>query len=197
MSSRTSFHFHPIVGLTLLAVLLGACVSEPPKPVTIEATEEISATVEAVNIDTRMVTLLAPDGQKFTMQAGPEVRNLPQVKVGDRVITRYYTAMAAELRRRGDGSGETEAPVIDTAFGRAAEGARPSGAAGRQVRQTVRITTVDKKNHVVGFYGSDGLARLLPVRTPQAQEFISKLKAGDEVEVTYTEAVAMSVEPSR
>lgn len=194
MSFCTSFR---PMSLTLLAVLLGACVSEPPKPVNIEATEEISATVEAVNIDTRMVALLAPNGQKFTMQAGPEVRNLSQVKVGDRVITRYYTAIAAELRRRGDGSGETEAPVVDTALGRAPEGARPAGAAGRQVRQTVRITTVDKKNHIVGFYGSDGLVRSLPVRTPEGQEFISKLKAGDEVEVTYTEALAVSVEPSK
>jgi hypothetical protein len=183
------------MGLTLLALLLSACVAEPPKPVTIEATEEISATVEAVDVDTRMVSLRAPNGQKFTMEAGPQVRNLPQVKVGDRVITRYYTAIAAELRRRGDGSGETDAPVVDTAIGRAPEGARPAGAAGRQVRQTVRITTVDKKNHVVGFYGSDGLVRSLPVRTPEAQEFISKLRAGDEVEVTYTEALAVSVEP--
>lgn len=197
MSFHTSFRFHPRVGVSLLAVLLAACVSEPPAPVTVENTQEISATVEAVDMDTRMVTLLAPNGQKFTMQVGPEVRNLPQVKVGDRVVTRYYTAMAAELRRRGDDSGETEAPVVDTAVGRAAEGARPAGAAGRQVRQTVRITTVDKKNHVVGFYGSDGLVRSIPVRTPEAQVFISKLKEGDEVEVTYTEALAVSVEPSK
>jgi hypothetical protein len=61
----------------------------------------------------------------------------------------------------------------------------------------VRITSVDKKNNVVNFYGSDGLARSLPVRSPQGQEFIGKLKAGDEVEVSYTEAVALSVEPAK
>jgi hypothetical protein len=68
---------------------------------------------------------------------------------------------------------------------------------GTRSRQTVRITGVDTKNHVVSFYGSDGLARSVPVRSPQGQEFISKLKAGDEVEITYTEAVAVSVEASK
>jgi hypothetical protein len=108
---------------------------------------------------------------------------------------RYYEALAAELRSRGDGSGSTEAPVRDTAMARAAEGARPAALVGEETRQTVRITNVDKKNHIVSFYASDGLSRSVPVRTPQGQEFISKLKPGDEVELTYTEALAISVEP--
>lgn len=66
-----------------------------------------------------------------------------------------------------------------------------------QSRQTVRITSVDAKNNVVNFYASDGLARSVPVRSPQGKEFISKLKAGDELELTYTEAVALSVEPAK
>ena len=49
----------------------------------------------------------------------------------------------------------------------------------------------------MSFYGSDGLARVLPVRSPEGKEFIAGLKAGDEVELTYTEAVAMSVEPAQ
>lgn len=197
MSSRTSFHLRQTTGAALLALLFGACASEPPEPVTIEDTEEISATVEAVDVNTRMVSLLGPDGEKVTVEVAPQVRNLPQVKVGDRVVARYYQALAAELRRRADGSGETEAPVVETGVGRAAAGARPGAIVGTQSRQTVRITDLDKKNHVVGFHGSDGLVRSVPVRTPQGQEFISKLKVGDEVELTYTEAVAVSVEPSK
>lgn len=196
MSSRTSFHYRRVIGTTLVAALLGACASEPPQPVTIEDSQEISATVEAIDVSTRMVSLRGPDGDVITVQVTPEARNLEQVKVGDRVVARYYQALAAELRRRGDDSGETEAPVVETDVGRAAAGARPGGIVGAQSRQTVRITDVDKKNHIVSFYGSDGLARALPVRTPQGQEFISKLKTGDEVEVTYTEAVALSVEPA-
>jgi hypothetical protein len=196
MSSRTSFHACLSAAPALLALLLGACASKPPEPVTVESIEEVSAAVEAVDVDKRMVTLRGPQGNTFTVQVAPTVRNLAQVKVGDRVVARYYEALAAELHRRGDDSGETHAPVIEAGIGRAPEGARPSGVVGTQSRQTVRITNVNNNNHVVSFYGSDGLARSLPVRTPQGREFISKLKVGDEVEVTYTEAVAISVEPS-
>jgi hypothetical protein len=198
MPIRTRVQSQMTLCIGLLALLPSACTSEPqepPAPVTIEDTDEVSATVEAVNVDTRMVSLRVPGGQPFTVQVSPEVRNLPQVRVGDRVVTRYYKAMAVELRGRGDRSGETQAPVVASATERAPAGAKPAGAVGVQSHQTVRITSVDTKNHVVSFYGSDGLARSLPVRTPQGQEFISKLKTGDEVEVTYTEALAVMVQP--
>ena len=196
MSSRISFH-RRTTGAALLTVLLGACTSQPPQPATIESTEEVSATVEAIDVQRRLLSLVGPDGEKVTVEVAPQVRNLPQVKVGDRVVARYYKALAAELRSRGDGTGSTQAPVIETSFNRAAEGSRPSAMVGAQSHQTVRITSVDTKNNVVNFYASDGLARSVPVRSPQGKEFISKLKAGDEVELTYTEAVALSVEPAK
>jgi hypothetical protein len=192
--SRAFAYVRPnIVALSM--VLLAAC-SKEPAPIIIDETEEASAIVEAIDVDTRMIMLNADDGSQFALLVPPEVRNLAQVKVGDRVVTRYTESLGAELRRRGDGSGETDAPTVSTTAVRAASGSMPSGTTSTQTRQTVRITNIDLKNHVVTFYGSDGLARVLPVRSPQAQEFIAKLKVGDEVELTFTEATAMSVEPA-
>lgn len=201
MSSHASLcfrptHFRLTMGTALFVLLLAACAKEPA-PVTIEGTEEVSATVEAIDVNTRMVVLRESDGTEFALVASPEVRNLEQVKVGDRVVTRYRESLGAELVRRGDGSGDTQEPSVSTTAARAADGAMPSVTSSTETRQTVRITNVDEKNHIVSFYGSDGLARVLPVRSPQGQEFIAKLKAGDEVELTYTEAVAMSVEPAK
>jgi hypothetical protein len=194
MSFRTRSSLH-LSALAILA-LLAACTSAPPDPASIESVEEVSATVQSIDVEKRLVTLRDKEGETVTVQVSPEVRNLAQVKAGDQVVVRYYEALAAELRSRGDGSGSTAAPVRDTAMSRAAEGARPAALVGEETRQTVRITSVDKKNHIVSFYGSDGLSRAVPVRTPQGQEFIAKLKPGDEVELTYTEALAVSVEPS-
>jgi hypothetical protein len=177
-------------------MLLAAC-AKAPAPITIEETQEASAIVEAIDLDTRMVMLHASDGAQFALLVPPEVRNLGQVKVGDRVVTHYRESLGAELRKRGDGSADTEEPSVATTASRAVEGAKPSGSTTKQTRQTVRITKVDVKNHAVSFYGADGLARVLPVRSPQGQEFIAKLRKGDEVELTFTEAVAMSVEPAR
>jgi hypothetical protein len=194
MSSHASRNSGLTIG-TLLCVLAG-CSKAPPAPVTVEGTEEVSATVQAIDVNTRMVVLRGNDGNEFALVVDPAVRNLEQVNVGDRVVTRYYESLGAQLRKRGDGSGDTQAPAVSTTAARAADGAKPSVTSSMQSSQTVRITNVDEKNHIVSFYGSDGLARVLPVRSPQGQEFIAKLKAGDEVELTYTEAVAMSVEPA-
>jgi len=56
---------------------------------------------------------------------------------------------------------------------------------------------VDPETHVVKFYGADRMVRALKVQRPEAQAYVGNLKAGDEVIVTYTEAVAISVEPAR
>jgi hypothetical protein len=199
MSSHASLDFRPIIGMALFVLVLAACAKEPqkPAPVSIEGTEEVTATVEAIDVNTRMVVLRESDGTEFALVVDPEVRNLEQVKVGDRVVTQYRESLGAELVKRGDGSGDTESPSVSTTSARAADGAMPSATSSTETRQTVRITNVDVKNNTVSFYGSDGLLRVLPVRTPQGQEFIAQLKAGDEVELKYTEAVAMSVQPAQ
>jgi hypothetical protein len=196
VSSHASRNFRRTLGASPFLLLLAACAKEPA-PITIEGTEEVSATVQAIDVDTRMVVLRESDGTEFALVVDPEVRNLDQVKAGDRVVTRYRESLGAQLRKRGDGAGDTQAPAVSTTSARSADGAMPSVTSSTQTSQTVRITNVDTKNHIVSFYGSDGLARVLPVRSPEGKEFIAGLKAGDEVELTYTEAVAMSVEPAQ
>jgi hypothetical protein len=49
----------------------------------------------------------------------------------------------------------------------------------------------------VTFTGPDGYARVLPVKDPAAKKFVATLKEGDQVDLTYTEALAVSVEPAR
>jgi hypothetical protein len=178
-----------------LVPLVVACASRPPDPVRSETVETLLGTVEAFDDHRRVLTLRNSVGDAVSVEIDPAVRSFAQVRVGDHVVVRHYSVLAAKLRRRGDASGETEAPVTTADVALAPEGARPGGVVGIQVHQTVRITDINKRNHVVSFYGSDGISRWLPVRTPQGREFISRLKVGDEVELTLTEGVAISVEP--
>jgi hypothetical protein len=144
-----------------------------------------------------MVTLRDPSGEHFTVYVDPTVRNLSQVKVLDNVVVRYYEAIGAELKSRGGtGSGATS-PETAVEIDRAAEGQRPAGTVNTRTSAVVKIKDVDTKTNVVEFYGEDGQVRAFPVQTPQGKEFIKKLKPGDEVEVTYTEALAISVEPAK
>ena len=195
MSSPKSHGLSPVIGLLAFAGLMVACKSTPPDPVNVENTHEVSATVQSIDVDRRLLSLRDDAGSQVTVEVAPAVRNLAQVKPGDRVVARYYESLAAELVARGDKSDSTQAPVQDSVIGRTAPGDKPGVVVGTENRQTVRITNVDKKNNVVSFFGSDGLARSVPIKTPQGREFIGKLKEGDEVEVRYTEALAVTVEP--
>jgi hypothetical protein len=189
--------FVPVL-LAPLAWLAGcATTDETPQPVKIENTEEVRATVEAIDPVTRMMSLKGPDGNVVTVEVDKEVRNLPQVKVGDHVVVRYYEALGAELKSRGGtATSATSDPEAAVTVGRAEEGQRPAGVVTAQTSTVVKIKSVDTKNNVVEFYGDDGLVRAFPVQTDQGKAFIKKLKPGDEVGVSYVEALAVSVEPA-
>ena len=76
-------------------------------------------------------------------------------------------------------------------------GQKPAAQVAKTTNITVTITSVDTKSNLVNFSGPDGLVRSITVETPQAKEFIKQLKPGDTVVVTFTEAVAVSVEPAK
>ncbi len=51
---------------------------------------DVSATVEALDLASRMVTLRGPKGNLVTLKVGEHVKNLDEVKVGD-LVTAGYT----------------------------------------------------------------------------------------------------------
>jgi hypothetical protein len=193
MKTRDFVRRH-MVALMALAVPLAACTRTPPEPVKVEESVSVSATVEAIDLANRLVTLSVPEGDAVTVEVSPEVRNLAQVKVGDQLTVTYYAAIAAEFKKPGEGA---EGVKEEVGAGRAAPGERPAGAVGRQVTATVVIESVDKETNTVSFRGPQGMLRTITVQDPDAQAFVKKLKMGDQVELTYTEAVAVAIEPAK
>jgi hypothetical protein len=57
--------------------------------------------VKAVDLKTRHVTLVGPQGNAFTLNVPPEVRNLPQVKPGNTVVARYHASVVFVLAAPG------------------------------------------------------------------------------------------------
>ncbi len=178
-----------LVAATALGI---AACSTTPAPLALSDTQKAVATVEAVDQAKRLVTLRAADGKTMTVQAGPEVRNFAQIRTGDRVVVEYREALLAEVVKKGTGT--TDAGV---AAARAAPGERPGMAAADFVRFPVTVYDVDAAQNVVEVTGPRGFNRRIKVSDPKAQQFIRGLKRGDEVEVTFTEAMAISVEPAR
>lgn len=172
----------------------GAHAQQAAKPVSVENLQTIEATVEAIDLKSRLVTLKGPEGRTATVEVRPDVTNLAQVKVGDKLVVKYYQGVAASLKPRGTAPaapGSGDAALVGA---RAAPGAKPAGAVGGAVSATVSIESVDKKTNTVTFKGPEGNVRTVQVQDPEAQKFIAGLKKGDQVDLAYTEALAVSVE---
>ncbi len=164
-----------------------------PAPLEVMNTQTITATVASIDLNERMVELRAED-RNLTVQVPPDVRNLAQLKVGNKVVVQYYEALAASFKKKGE---STTIGVIDTTTGtaRAPEGKRPGAAIANKVTTTIVIEEVDHPAHALTFKGPSGMARTINVKDPRAQAFINTLKQGDEVELTYIEALAVTVDP--
>ena len=173
-------------------LVLAACAAPPPKPAMRENLVQKTATVEAIDQASRLVTLRGEDGGAVVVQVSEDVKNLPQVKVGDKVVVSYYQALAAEVKKPGEGVEGVEADVSSVT---APPGSMPAAGAGVLMRTTVTIDSVDKTMNTVTFKRADGLLRTVAVESPQGREFIKGLKKGDQVEVAYTEAMAIEVKP--
>lgn len=183
-----------LAGIAAAALLVAAC-AQPPKPVTVSESVAASATVESIDQVKRMVRLRTAEGRTLVMQVPPTVQNLGQVRVGDRVTVRFTEAVAAEVVKPGTGVTTTLGPT--TSVERAPAGGLPGGTVAATMKGVVKIQAVDTVNNVVTIVGSDGVARPIRVVDAKAQEFIRGLKVGDEVQLTFSEAVAISVEQHR
>ena len=174
------------VALCVTSLALAQASAAPPKGEAVLASVQVTARVEKINQKTREVTLKADDGQVYTFVAGDEVKNLAQVKKGDLIVATYTEALAYEVKKGGKAGAEAA-----VGGGAAAPGSKPAGALGAAVTVTVVITAIDTKVPSVTFKRPDGTTRTIKVKNPEKLQGVS---AGDTVEITYVEAIALKVE---
>ncbi len=167
----------------------GAVVAKEPGKVAMAEAVRVSVTVQAIERDTRLVTLKRKDGSTFVVTAGPEVKNFDQIKVGDEVVLRYVEALTLELKK---GSGGIRQKVEREGGAVAKPGERPGAAVGRQVTVVADVVGVNKAKQTIRLRGVEHTIDL-KVRDPKQ---FNMVKVGDQVEATFTEAVALSVEPA-
>lgn len=180
-----------LAGLLVFALPSVAAEKAPQKAEVSEAVK-MTATVKAVDYDNRLITLQGADGKAMTVEASPEVKRLKEIKAGDVVVINYTQAIAVELKKAGAASGVSVKEDVK----RAKASEKPGISGQREVKATVTIDAVDLKNHIVTFTGPQGNVNIVAIQRPQMREFLKTLKAGDKVDVTFTEAVAVSVEPA-
>lgn len=149
----------------------------------------VTATVTAIDLAARTVELKGKDGKTETIVVPEAIANLDKLKVGDTVKTTYAVAIAVELLKPG----ETPAPESVSA---AKQGGGEIVSA-RQESAVLKVKSIDLKTNSVTLTGPKGNTETVKVKRPELQEKLKSLKAGDEVQITYTEAMAIKIEPKK
>ncbi len=149
-----------------------------------------TATVEAIDYDTREVTLKGPLGNKATFTVDKRVKRLNEVKVGDLVQADYYISVAAELRKPTAEEEKNPIVLLDAA-GKAPPGSSPAAGGLRRFKVVTTIEGLDRPTRTITVKGPRGNYLTARVENPSR---LTEMRIGENIVVTYTEALAISLQ---
>jgi Cu/Ag efflux protein CusF len=179
-----------LAGLFVIALSAGVWGGDMAKKPSGETSSlvESTATVETLDYKSRMATLRGADGSTLTFRVSDAVKNLEKVHVGDKVKFQYYESVAWEVKKAGEAT-----PGVMKSEGVKRSGAEhlPAKLEATQTTVTTTIEAIDKQKQTVTLKGPEGNSVVVKARHP---ENLEKVQVGDKVVITYTEALAVSVE---
>jgi hypothetical protein len=187
----------PAIGAMALGLALAfPAVAQTPatKPMVKDMAAEVkavkvTAVVQAIDVKNRIVTLTGPEGNTFSVYVDERVKNLPQVKAGDSVVIEYIQAVAVDFQK---GDGIRMATMVDDSA-RAKAGQKPGAAAMRKITTVSNIWAVNQAKGTVLVRGPFGHFTEITLKDPS---LLTGVKVGDQMKVTYTDAVAIAVTPA-
>jgi len=149
---------------------------------------EASALIVGIDKQDRTLTLIGSEGNVTQFEAGNEVRNFDQIKVGDYVKVKYHESVAVYLGPSGT-QPQADAGLV---VARSPQGAMPAGSAIGAVDVSAKVEAIDRSERTVILEGYDGHSATVQV-DPSIKAF-DTLNVGDLIHARYTEAIAISVE---
>ena len=187
----THIKYSVIAALLMSATALwaaeeGAMMDKPS--FTASHSRTISAVVETIDHETRVVTVRKGDGEEVTFTASEEARNLDQVAVGDILVAQYIETVSIDVLAN-DGM-ESDAAAV-SAIARTEKGEMPGMAA---MDVTVVTATVEEINLEMNTFKLRGPDGTISQYTAQNPDNLRRAAVGDLVVFTITEAIAIKVE---
>ena len=177
-----------VLAFTTLAFGVAQGAAAQSKTVTGE-TIRVQATVEAIDMADRSITVKDTDGNYHEL-AMPEGSRMGEVKVGDKLVINYYENVNVRVKAKD----EPDVNLEHTAATPAEGSAKPAGTVAKQRRMTARITAIDLKAPAITFTGPNDWKYSTRVEDRKALE---KVKVGDRVDITWTEAVLIGFEKAK
>ena len=154
----------------------------------ISASTARTATVTKIDQKDRWITLKLADGTVFDVQAGPAVKNFPQIKVGDKVVASQEDTVTIEVVPAGQAAPNATG---GTAVVSAPAGTKPMGVMVDTTVVTGTVTAIDYDKRTVTLLGPAGNSHTVEVG-PAAKKF-NAVKKGDNVVVTLKSATTIEV----
>jgi len=162
-----------------------------PGTVIAESKTEDQAVVRDINREKRTLTLAMPNGALKTFVVDEQVKRFATILPGDIVRTTYSDSITVALRKTKIEPGvkveESLSPDLDNGL---------AGKSLRQVTTTATIEAIASDFRSVSLRGPDGKLDNVDVRNPANLDKLrsGEVKVGDQVDITYTQAVAVSLE---
>lgn len=150
----------------------------------------ITASVQVIDLAQREITLKGPLGNVVTFTVDKRVKRLDEVKVGDNVEADYYVAFAVEVRPPTAEEKANPLTVLEEKA-KAPRGTDPAGGGLRVIKAVVTVEGLDRPTKSLTVAGP--LGNLFTFQVEDAAN-LSKLRIGDTIVATYTEALAVSLE---
>lgn len=180
-------------GLAILAVAALMCglsttvrAQIAQKALSDSAMADATATIDAIDTTNRIITLKFDDGSIEEMYAGAEVKRFNELKVGDKVTFRYHESLVLQLKKTDQ---PASAPTMQTGVVRTA-GAKPGGTISQQLKSTVIVEAIDQKIPSITVLTAAGNKVTYKVEDRKNLEGVAP---GDHIEITYTQALIISV----
>lgn len=180
----------PVLALSLgtsLALAQDPAPAEKPS-ISASQTVQLTAVVESINQETRVVVLRTPDGALQELTVGPEARNLPQVQAGDTVTAEFVRKIDVQVF--ADDGSELGSGAM-AAAGRTEEGQMPGGIAVETEVVTARVAAINIENNTFKLQWPDETVEEYVAQNPDNLKLAA---VGDIVVITYTQAVGIVVE---
>jgi hypothetical protein len=168
---------------------------QPPEGINTASLIEVVATVTAIDMEKRLVTIEGADGDSIVVKASEKVKNLPQVEVGDKVIIKYFKSVTADIVKLG--KDEMLGTEVIGAKASAPLGEKPAGAGVVEMTRRVEVVFVDPIQKYISVRDPDrGLRKVSLKESPDLQHYLNELKKGDVIQMRYTDAMAIEVVPA-
>ena len=183
--------------IVFAAAVLAACAGsggsggEQAEPLRREETQVVSVRAEVIAVDQakRLVTIRTASGEEATFYADAAVKNLPQVKVGDELVGELGESVVLELREPTPEELEAGTSVLDV-VATAEPGEKPAGVFVRQIQALLTVDAIDKAAGTATLRGPAGNTHTIPARD---RRNLDRVKVGDTVVATYTQALRLEV----